>query len=71
MERFGESGKKKRVDITIVWVYTASVPKEKGGNEMVNTGTIRGLVLAAGDIDEMIFASENKDSAQTQIHSER
>ena len=38
---------------------------------MVNTGTIRGLVLAAGDIDEMIFASENKDSAQTQIHSER
>jgi len=38
---------------------------------MTNTGKIRGLVHTAGDIDEMIFASENKDNAQTQIHSER
>ena len=38
---------------------------------MTNANIIRGLVRAAGDIDEMIFASENKDNAQTQIHSER
>lgn len=38
---------------------------------MVDTSKIRGLVHLSGDIDEMIFASENKDNAQTQIHSER
>jgi hypothetical protein len=38
---------------------------------MADTSKIRNLVRLAGDIDEMIFASENKDNAQTQIHSER
>lgn len=72
MKTFGAIGKKKRVDINFLRVYTASVPKEKGGNRMmVDTSKIRGLVHLAGDIDEMIFASENKDNAQTQIHSER
>ena len=38
---------------------------------MTDTSKIRNLVRLAGDIDEMIFASENKENAQTQIHSER
>ena len=72
LQTFYKNRNKKRVDINLVKVYTASVPKEKGGHHMMlDTSKIRGLVRVAGDIDEMIFASENKDNAQTQIHSER
>ena len=36
---------------------------------MTNTGTIRTVVREKGDIDEMIFANQGKDTSQT--HSER
>ena len=38
---------------------------------MTDTSKIRNLVRLAGDIDEMIFAGQGKDSASTQVHSER
>ena len=38
---------------------------------MTDTSRIRSLVRLSGDIDEMIFASQGKDPAPTQVHSER
>lgn len=38
---------------------------------MTDTSKIRNLAREKSDIDEMIFAVQNKDTVQTQIHSER
>lgn len=38
---------------------------------MTDTSKIRNLVREKSDIDEMIFAAQDKNEVQTQIHSER